>query len=535
MSMWRVCARGYERMISHVVMVVILAVFFSAMKWALFAFVRPVLFYSDDVRHLYIIDRIRENKHRIPPPTDRFLVSAEPNYYPTFFHKICSYLPERFVKRYALCFTPAVEIATALTIYGIAAFLFFLLKFPNHQVVLLSAAVACVWFSTPMLYHHYRAVWIFTEKHLAELTAIVTLFSFFLFFMYGNSVFLIAGYLFFAMTAMSGQFPIQAFLFCALPFFSYVFGWKSLFFVAGVPVTIAITKGYYARVLINHVRIVLFRFRRMHTKYGFTWSLSETFKVPIYLLKRRKEDFFRVVLINPVFIVLFQIPFNVFVLYMLAQGNVTGNPIILALSAWWIISLIVSVVFIIVPALKVIGEPQRYLDFSLPVLCFLTIYLFFEGQAPLKNSVFWVCAGLQLAIWGVLVGMGKYSYDKLRRSHDDLDELNVFVARFKDPKTFLAIPGTLLTNILYNDPRHSAVHHILYWDIRKDERVYPKKYAIPDTDLKSIAEEFGANMLVVDKSAQEKVAKKYDIHYDLEGTEKIFENKRFAIYALPSK
>jgi len=516
-------------------MTTILAMLFSSIKFAFFSFVRPVLFYSDDVRHLYIVDQIRNNKHRIPPPTDSFLVSAKPNYYPTLFHKLCSYLPESFVKKYALSFTPAVEVATALTIYGASAVLFSLLEFSTRQVVWVSAAVACVWFSTPMLYHHCRAVWIFTEKHLAELTAILTLFSFFIYFMYGNSMFLVAGYLFFAMTAMSGQFPIQAFLFCAFPFFSYVFGWKSLLFIAGIPVTIAITRGYYAHVLINHARIVLFRFSRMHTKYGFTWSLGDIFKIPEYLLQKKKEDFFRVVLINPVFIVLFQIPFNVFVLYMLMQTPVADNPLILALSAWWIISLIVSIIFIVIPALKVIGEPQRYLDFSLPVLCFLTIYLFVKGQAPFKNVVFWVCTALQLVIWGVLIGMGKYSYDKLRKSHDDLDELNEFVAGLEKSQTFLAVPGTLLTNILYNDPRHRAVHHILYWDIRKDERVYPKKYAIPDSDLGTIAEEFGVNMLLVDKAARRKVAEKYAIEYDLGGLEKRFENLRFAVYTFPNK
>jgi hypothetical protein len=416
-----------------------------------FSFVRPSSYIGDDLRHMYMIKRVREEEHRLPPTITKYLLSQSPNYYPAFFHKVLSYFPEMFISKFGRAITPFFIVAQTLLLYVISLLLFRELGVgPSASLYALISAL--IWFFMPFFWFTWRGIWWLTERHFANFIIFSTLALFFTYFQTGVIWYLLAGYIFMTATLCSGQFPIQILFFVAMPLFFLLFSWQAFLFLLGFPLAFFLSRGYYFNVFKTFMKHFIFRFKEKQY-FSFNWSHQDIWSWPRFLWKRDVRGLLMFLLVNPVPALLTQIPFMYYLL-MVYQDLLY----ISVLNSLWfavLFSFFVAIMFIVVPQLIVIGEPQRYVEYALPAVAILSAYGLFRN--PDSAWLFILCTSYSAAFWILLLFLSQYNFRKQQATAKHFSLVKSYLQKQK-PQRLLTIPMTLaICSLTINDTQYSII------------------------------------------------------------------------------
>ena len=77
-------------------------------------------FMSDAYFHMYLVDLIRSNKHRIPKYHMRFSLGFQKVLYPAFFHLVLSYVPKSFNDYIIRYFNAALDSVVSVVVFIIS-------------------------------------------------------------------------------------------------------------------------------------------------------------------------------------------------------------------------------------------------------------------------------------------------------------------------------------------------------------------------------------------------------------------------------
>jgi len=351
----------------------------------LLAYFRDDLEYTganDSYSALNIIESIRNNNHRTPEVYPNFL-PHRPIGYPLFMHWLLSFLPPATTERLVAYWGAIVETLHTLVIMLFAYWLIGTTTFGETVPLIPGVLLSGILFAVAPT--SVRATngpgLILSARPLGSFFFTVSLF-FLLAWQYSNETgYLFLSALFHCAVLVTHKFATQATWF-VLTTLAVIYGDVrfGILFLAVVSLTILLTKGYYLRVLHGHLAYI--RYWTMHQflpQWGPTvnrellsfWdgqSLSKTVLNLIPDSPRRlwSSDFSAAYMYNPAVVLA--------LLLVLTDGVTTATLPLLA----WLFALIFAHLIVLVPVLRYIGEPGRYLQYSLAPVALLGPYALYS-------------------------------------------------------------------------------------------------------------------------------------------------------------
>ncbi len=469
---------------------------------------------GDFISHLMMVKAIRQNSNQLPERFHRF--SFDYNTYPNGFQKLVALLP--------------IPLTVLEKHGGLAPILFdTLLLVWIGLVSQVNGGSHYEWF---LLYPLIRLLWgrevrgfQFGERAYGVLFGNVYLASTMMFALTHAWPWLIGSVLGGLVFSTSSKFAWQAVVFISAILTVALQRWDfAVVLMATLSTTALLTRGYNLKVFSG---LVLYsRFYRSHRakralfKKSYMDWVQRVFthltlrKLAYYLF----ENALAMMVTN--FIVI--IPF----MSILSQSGFVLSP-----WDWYALAGIILVPIIATEALKFLGQPERYLEFSiLPVLVILS-------RHPVEDH--WkafVAAGI--------VGLLAVAYQFSRRKEACLDRPAMSqsiqalqaVLESRPPSRVLTIPLKLSYQMAYLLDRHDYIAPFTHCKTASDyielyERFIPDIYPYPGQDLAGYARQYGLDLIVVQTEGLQKLRDKHGLdYYDFSGFPVLAEVAGFCIY-----
>jgi len=439
---------------------------------------------TDEAFHLYYINLIRENNHSVPLKNPKVLGGPSYCTYPSFYHKLLSYLPIGFLEKYG---SWSSLIYDTISILFLGFFEFNIGKITISEVLLLSASYLIF----PSLTFHSIGPrsYSLTPRNFSQF--LCTLGGiFFLIYIENNSfACLQVSALFLAISLISSKFSVQY-----LAFLTVVL---SIVYFSIFPFFFFLNSLFWAFVLDGKN---LFRQLEGHVRHSY-WYISEGIKFieerwewgrlfRLFLRLDFRSAWQLIVFHNPVTRgVLLNFP--IFLLIILL------NVAPLDSLQFFAYSLILASVFLWLltqfSIFRAFGEPERYLEFSLPMFFYL-LYSF-SHLYFLK-----ICIVLYSLIF-YLYNFHIRSFMQALNHNNSIDEIKSFLSAENitgllctlNNETYLFARNNININILmgfFSNNIHSDFYGYFY-----------EKY--PDvnvSNLKNLCSEYNVSHVVMNKS-----------------------------------
>ncbi len=468
---------------------------------------------GDVINHLQFLKRIWKNKGKIPTKIDPYIL--DDNDYPNGFHKLCylTRLPISFFEKYGGYLPPLFDlllmcmIYTSMHIWG-GEFHYWILAFPFLRLPII---------------HEGRAGQ-FSERAFGVLITNGFLLSSIIFATTHSTLALIPAILTFSILACSSKFAWQAATFFPL-LLTCLTGSLDFLFVYAISFVSAIilTKGYAWRVLkglIRHSYFYSTYYKKRYLAFGCNHykELFNLFRSP------NRKNLREFVLNNAIGKLFFEVPIHLLIFYIWFQNGVVS------IFDQWAISGVLLTLLIATNPLRFLGEPERYLEYSLiPLFIILSYYDFaaFNGLA-----YFVLILLLALAVYHARSIYNNYLTPI--SSAPDAKRVVDFFSSSKE-KTILTVPLRLSFLLGYHNDRNKYLS--LFSNVGKEEQMeaykelVPDVYPFPGSDLHSYIQRYGIDYIICDKAQvdylEKMLARSY---YDFSSFKTCFETKHFTVF-----
>lgn len=478
---------------------------------------------SDVYWHLYCIDEIRKNRHKIPHKLSRTLTSGFFTY-PFFVHWILSFLKKNWVERIEPFFGAIVD-----TLHN--SFLFFssvlILNGSSNslEVAFLASMIFCF---SPMLISDNARTFALSPRVFGSMLFSVSTFLLFQFHWTGNFSYFLISLIIVPFLFLSSKFASQVLVFF-YPILALFL--KSIWFFLPVPVGVLLalvfTRGLYFRILKTHLRFLIFWRKEIQSRYPTMVHRESFFKVVTALPKliHQPREYLKVIYVNPIVNTINHNPFLILWGIAFFIGRSYRN-LFFDLSIWVIAGILTFSVFSF-KYLAFLGEPQRYLEYIIFPLSILSAY------AIVNLGLFLL--GLLLFIYSLSIIFIDYrSSIRLANqySYRKFEEVIGYLSSISEPKNILVIPTFYTPQVAY------YTHHkvIMFSDnlasSKENEEefllVFPNLYDYPNKNLDLLLNKFHLDLIVT--------RRKIDYNsYDFSRFFACFENEEFSVYEAKDK
>lgn len=496
--------------------VIVLFVFFRA--WLTSIAVKNNSFTDGDaINHLEFLRQIYQNGGVIPKKISKYLLDT--NDYPNGYYKLLYYLkvPVSFADRYGGYLSLLWDVLNIILIFAAIR-----LWGSDHFEWIFFIPFLGLWLA------HIGRAFYFSARPFGVFVTNLFLFGLIGFYVDGNIVFLAIALLGFVGFSTSSQFGWQAAIFYAIGLSAYDIEFAGIF--AGLFIVAALTtRGYSVEVLLGLVRhshfyktyLVRIHPATIENKYGQLYSFIKqpSFERLKYLYRNNSiAAFFSL------------IPINILVLYSFCTSDAQIN----IFYAWFICGLLL-VLLIATEPLKFLGEPERYLEYSvIPVFVLISSVNPFVDFIPLIIVVILVIM-LFDAFYYVksALKIGYVNSDKEKSIIGLLDFMSS-----TSQSVVLAIPTRLSFMLGYSNANNFYVSWFM--NIGKGKlgddfkELIPDRYAFPGNKLKFYVEKYKIDYIVAEiagiKSARRLLG--YGYYSELESYSKVFENEYFIVFKI---
>ena len=324
---------------------------------------------SDHAIHVSIISRIKLNRHRFVKE-HLFSLNEKHVFYPQFYHWALSFLPVKTYKE------KHNYIGVSVKLFEIIAFNFFLLFLYNRmhfdEVVFLYANIVVNVF--PFSYSVWNAKNTgISARGIGLVAGQIYIYFVVAYILTGNLLLLVPLFAIVFIIMLMSQMAMQ-FILLTLPFFLLVFKTPELsilpflsfglFYLIMPQLARDYVIGQY-----NHKRnyaLFLAEIFILKERYSIWRDFVYDFWVKLKT-EANKFKLFYYISKNPIVEVIYGMPFLWFILYCFISGHSSGNIYFLILFK---IVLCAFIVFFLTTFRKTrfLGEPQRYLEFTIPLI-----------------------------------------------------------------------------------------------------------------------------------------------------------------------
>lgn len=436
----------------------------------------------DATCHLMLVKTIRNNTNRILPKYTQFVMDT--NTYPQGFHKGAALtgIPLNILERYG-GLVPIVSdvLLLALTIVvcqqnGLREPLWLLL-YPGLRLL---------WGYEERAFHFNPRAW-------GNLLGNLYLVSAFMFIQTGNWIWLVSGLVGFLGFSCSSKFAWQAVVFITGLLSLSLLRWEYLaVFLGTLTLSALLCKGYNIKVLkglIGHSYV--YKVHDLATNWGIRNYYAHWVEV-FHRIKLRKLIFLLFHL-NPLAKMVTQFPIIIPFLVIWAQSGFHWTP-------WLAYAMtgIILVPVIATEALKFLGEPERYLEFSIiPIFACLVRY-------PVSEHpwVFIIALGLGLFSMKLQLDLKREEAEGKVQIEEAYNKFRQYLSVLPD-STILTIPMRSSMRFALEIPeKHCYVAPFLNVDLKYSDdyrELYPEYTGFPSNKLQPLIEKYKIDYIVLQK------------------------------------
>jgi len=468
---------------------------------------------GDEISHLMMLKSVQENEGRIPEKINRFLLNH--NDYPNGFHKLIAMLrlPLSFWDQYGGFLPIGFDVLQLLWIY-----LFVQLTGGHDFMWLLCFPLIRILWSREARSND------FGERAFGGLVGNIYLGSVFIYMTLDVWYWLPVAFLTFALCSCASKFGNQAMLFFTLIISLCTLNILPLaIYGACFLLTALITRGYLLKVIRGQI---LYSNHYRHHRIQRVWQRGfyKDFFSSLFRFKWMRFKFF--FFENPLFMLLTNCPVNFAFLAFWAFQSFELTPLAAYAQCGNILALLIAL-----KPLRFLGQPERYLEFSLPAL-FSYLSLF--------SAVSYWPVFLLMVLLGVLTAYYQFNI-KLKEHPDYLPRrksytrLRKFLSQQPD-SVILTIPLKCSNYLAYRLPRHRYVACFTHCESKNQYEEYqqliPDYYPFPGPNLSQYIEQYRVQFMIQLKSSvaflNQRTQSEY---YNFNPFPVVFENDDFIVYA----
>ena len=464
---------------------------------------------SDSALHLLYFLRLRKGKRA----TDQFLLNDREDY-PLGYHKLIGLLgfSPQFIRESG----GFLNLILDCLAIGLVAFSLWFLNLHYYW--------ASIFVLSRLFYEHAGRLLELSERPFGVLFGNAYLFGLIIFLETNNPYFLVVSIISGGVVFTSSKFAIQAIafisLFIALFHFSFL---PVLLFLATFLISVILSAGYSFRVVKGLIRHSIFYNKFLVKKHiALKFNHFDVFLSDFKSLFRDPKSIVSFLMARSLYAKLFYL--NVLLvpslgLMAFGRSDVGGWAI-------WLISSVLVGILISFEKLKFLGEPERYLEFSVipaTIVC----------ASTLSDSFLIVFVGFSLV---ALIVWLRYQTVIRKLSSTGcfselLDEAKVILE--KKSVIVLTIPSRMSFNLACISPSSiflNRLGNIGGKDIQSEyQKVFPQRTYIPSFDLNAIRAKYVFEIVVLDKNYVKKIEEEFNTKYDFDDFINVFENEDYAL------
>lgn len=427
---------------------------------------------------------IRRNNHRIPMKkiSNGFILEGYFNY-PPVLPWILSFIPKKTLFHIQGFISPLFDVLQNILVFIIA------LQLTGKMEIAILAQVMYATIPLAVLENSYL-----TPRSLGYLNFTVAFYPLFLYSLVPNPLYLAIGFIFTLFCFFTHKFATQSLLFICI-FFSIID--RNIFylvvFFSAMLTAIAISKGYYLRILEGHIANIYFwvknyEYRFAHQVRGlqkgrkkrdfvsFVYYLLGTF-TPVILLGMNLW------ILLPIFFLM-----DTFFHFGIIPYAVIAEPVFFKMAIWGVFCYIFAIMIISIKYLHPIGEGQRYLEMAFVPTVILSAVIFYsllQTNYYILAIIFFLGMFFTNIIVTVIAQWIGIIRDKYRSLHSDMNAVFAFINKLKPVPRILCIPHQITTMVIYNTKADVLVDiqagtlqniHDVYPVLRKPINVIARKY-----------------------------------------------------------
>lgn len=411
----------------------------------------------DTWRHLMVADKIRTEKRLPKSLPDKYLLPEESDY-PPLFRVILAFFPKKWLEEWQGFVSPLFDFLHSLFLY------FFVYSLTHNMVIAVTAQVAYV--ANPLVVMENSNL---TTRPIASLLFSLAFVPLIYYAAYGGAWMLILSLAGLTALILTHRFALQALVALSVAFALVQRSWVCPAMVAAsIVLAIAVTKGFYAKVLWGHIQMLNWWRLNIHNRYAHQVRglMKKGEKSPDIVFR-----LYQFVFNFPPVAVLAAIPCSVIAVlavvwyffgWVLADFSRTGVPseIFESLGLWVSALLVTGILIRSIKYVEWAGEGERYMEFgAFPTAILTSLFVWNVYRAWTSPWVF-VLFGAFILVSGLLPALflqKKVILDSKDRSiGEDLRNCFAFINdEIKGEVRMATIPLGLADSVMYFT--HAAV------------------------------------------------------------------------------
>ncbi|MBW1973771.1 MAG: hypothetical protein JRI44_13190, partial [Deltaproteobacteria bacterium] len=357
---------------------------------------------GDVINHLILIYLIKQNNNRIIKETPQFLLS-DVNDYPSFYHKLMSYFPTDMVEKFGWFSGILFDSLYLSMVYWVSWW------FANIEGVsnaIETAVIASIIFAfTPLLYDHEGRTFRVSERPMGDFLGAFALLSTIFFIKYKLVIWLILALASIIIVVISSKFALQAVVFISI-ILSLIDKniWYILIPLFGILLSFILTKGYALTVLKGSIRHSYYYATRFLKIMPFYYS---SYLLPLSLIKlffskssnssniiskiiTKISKIKYLLMQDSLFKTFFLAPLIIYLIYLvvISYYPITHSSYIETTFLNFVLASFLVAFIIAIKPLKFLGEPERYIIFSLTPLTSLIAFKIASSNYFSKSELF---------------------------------------------------------------------------------------------------------------------------------------------------
>lgn len=423
------------------------------------------------------IDLLRKNKNKIPSNelSGQFLIPGFFDY-PPVFPWIMSHFSKKRLESLEGYVSPFFDSLQTLLVFWVCFFL--------TQNLFMSLLAQLIYILTPMIAIENSYL---TPRSLGYLSFSLAALSVLGFYSLHGLGLLLLSILFSLGVFLTHRFATQSYFFITI-FFSFYF--KSLtfpiVFLIGIILAVALTKGYYLRVLKGHFFNVYFWIKNLDFRFAHqVRGLQKTSKNNDWVEKI--YEFLQVFSPIAMFGLNPWAALSLLGVFLHVSKVIFLPEYIFFFSCWVVFFYLFGAIILKVKQLMPIGEGQRYMEMATVPSSVVAAYLIFKLYSQLP---FWIFLSSIVAMFGysffsiIFVQLQGVVKDKNRSISDSLRNLFTYVNNQKKKFRIVCIPHQNTTMLIYHT-KASVLVNVDNPGLMKLDGVFPiLRMSLPDLKKK---------------------------------------------------
>jgi hypothetical protein len=495
---------------------------------ALFRMRHPKVRGSDALFHLHVSEEIRNNHYRMPDTINGFIIET-PFDYPALVHFFLAFASKKRREKIEPYFGPVIDTFQALVL-----FVFGLYLTNSYEVSLLSGFLFAFF---PLLVKTDSRVYFLSPRPFGELFLSMAIIFSLHFVWFSNPGSVLLALFFLSIVFLSSKFGVQAALFLHVIMSILLLTFLPiLIFFGGLLVAIAISRGYYLKLLRGQIRHSIY-FRRIGVgRHSWTRQVSGFEGIKVAFRTRDFKKMAVTLLKNPVVYVFSYAPllFMLFVL-LAVRFDVIMNDFILRSLLIWSLASLGAVLLVSTKPLRFLGEAERYLEYGVVPICLFVSMVMFQAGA----QYLWVILTLVVAYSIVFMALNyRLSVVEFTERPPSISDTSEIMAKLNTIpiSRIICIPTQTSYDIAY-----FTDHKSLYWggNIPLDPFsttefiiIFKDEYPFPNPDLGLLIKKYRIDRIIFWKDSMSRAPPGYEydfIPYDVE-----YENASYILYSVPT-